>query len=718
MRKIRIALALLMVTLLLSATFFTEAEPAAAQEQWQADLLKLMDPADVPVITTIQYENTYAEGTEVSTRDIACEVTVNNVAYGCEFRFEVVGKEIKDWSSVQDWLGSIVTNAAASAGSDSEALAKAIDKAISADRKRAQADENGQLPLYASENIAISVLRVSTPFYPELSVGKNGEATKRLQQRLIELGYLDDKADGYFGKNTKAAVEALEGYIRELEQDLIDNRPSATATPAPTATAVPTTEATLEPAATLQIVYTGGVEAEEESKHHLTLVPKHTAEPTAAPTAELTLEPTAEPTAEPISMDIAQDAAVEPTLAPVTQVDGVADALLQAYIYSAAYQPARRELKSGDSGEDVVRLQRRLIQLGCTTDKVDGSYGGATARAVRIFQYYNGLSQTGVADMETLKIIFSGNAKAPDNSMLSEGSSGEAVKELQRNLRYLGFGNISVDGDYGSGTTTAVKNLQKYMRNLEEAQIRAANAALTAEDDVSEQLTIEVNGVADPLLLDDFYASSFPRIPSTLQNGSVSDDVVRVQRRLNGLEYYYGSLDGSYGAGTQKAITEFQKRHGLSQDGVAGQATLELLFSDRALKALKPYLVKVSTNDQRVYVYGLDSNNEHTVLVKTMKCSTGRNNTPTPKGTYTSSTGPGARWHYFKKFDCWAQYAYYIQGDIMFHSVLYNEKEGRVTQSSVRNLGRKASHGCVRLSVEDAKWLYNHCPRNTTIIVY
>ena len=54
----------------------------------------------------------------------------------------------------------------------------------------------------------------------------------------------------------------------------------------------------------------------------------------------------------------------------------------------------------------------------------------------------------------------------------------------------------------------------------------------------------------------------------------------------------------------------------------------------------------------------------------------------------------------------------------MFHSVLYNAREGRVTQSSVNNLGSKASHGCVRLSVEDAKWVWENCPRNTKVIIY
>ena len=95
----------------------------------------------------------------------------------------------------------------------------------------------------------------------------------------------------------------------------------------------------------------------------------------------------------------------------------------------------------------------------------------------------------------------------------------------------------------------------------------------------------------------------------------------------------------------------------------------------------------------------------------------GPHSTPTPTGTFTD-TGPGARWHFFTKFNCWAQYAFYIEGDIMFHSVLYNQQGGKVTQSSVNHLGSKASHGCVRLSVEDAKWIWENCPSNTKVIVY
>ena len=166
-------------------------------------------------------------------------------------------------------------------------------------------------------------------------------------------------------------------------------------------------------------------------------------------------------------------------------------------------------------------------------------------------------------------------------------------------------------------------------------------------------------------------------------------------------------------SGTVKAVSDFQRRNDLPETGVADRSTMVALFNENAKKALKPYVLKVSVADQRVYAYAPDRNGEYTDLVRTMKCSTGRKGTPTPTGTFTD-TAPGARWHFFKKFNCWAQYAFYIQGDIMFHSVLYSQKGGKVTQSSVNHLGSRASHGCVRLSVEDAKWIWSRSEEHTS----
>ncbi len=692
MKKVRILLAAVLALVLLSSMLFlTEAEQAP-EAVWQADLLKLMNPDDVPSTTEIQYRNTHDEGATVTTHDIACEVTVNGVAYGCEFVFEVSGDPIADWTAVQKWLGDIVTDAARSSGSDSEAIAKAIDSRMQSQRRAARAQVGVELPVWAQENLSISTIRVSTPFYPELRTGKNGEDTRRLQQRLIDLGFLTGKADGYYGPNTEAAVIALENYIRELEQDLIDARPAATP--------VPTPEATIEPVETVV-----AREVSQAREHELTLVPRQTPEPTAEPTAV----PTPEPMAAAVDM---------PVLEPVTRADGVADALLQAYLYSDEFVYARRELDNGDSGEDVKRMQTRLLGLGCAVSPADGYYGDDTARSLRIFQHYNGLEMSGKADMQTLAKLYSSDVTAPAHPMLSLNSTGDEVRALQTRLRELGFANISADGGYGMSTKSAVETLQRYLIPREEAQLRAEmGIAADANVDLSGELTIEINGIADPMLLDALYSNDFPAIPETLRSGSSGDDVVRLQRRLGGLEFIFGAYDGHYGAQTAEAVSAFQKQHKLEQTGVADRATMEVLFSGKAHKALKPYMLRVSIKDQRVYAYGLDENNEYTDLVRTMKCSTGKNETPTPKGTYQATTGPGARWHYFKKFECWAQYAYYIEGDIMFHSVLYNDPDGPVTQSSVNNLGRKASHGCVRLSVEDAKWIWNNCPMKTKIIV-
>lgn len=693
MKKLsKLVLLLLAISLLASAVMMSTAE-IQAEEEWQADIRTLMDVSLAPKTTTTLYDHSIPDGTALDEHEFFVE-RINGDGLTMRIEFGLAATRDfsnEEWDAVDAWLVETANLAIQGVAVDTEVMNKSVSDAISASRKNVQVAEEETPPVWASEELKLTEVTVTIPYYPELSEGINGSGTQKLQEKLIQLGYLDDVADGYYGAKTKAAVEMLENYVRELEQDVIDALPAAepTATAKPTVTPAPTAESTDAPELTV------------------TLEPAATAEPTA--------ETTAEPEPE------VQQEAVEAGPAPATPVDGVADAMLQAYLYSDDFKVTRGDLTSGDSGDAVTRLQRRLSKLGYLFGVADGVYGGTTSRAVRIFQYYNGIEQDGEASVALQELLFSENAKAPDHSMLAQGSTGDDVKKMQQRLRVLGFMTGSADGNFGAGTASGVKVLQQYMRDLEELEIRE-NAELMAQleasgQDISTLLTVEVNGIADPILLDDFYSNEFPAIPAAMQSGSSGIDAVRLQRRLSGLEYYYGTLDGEYGNGTEEAVRAFQTQNGLEQSGIAGADTMALLFSEDAKKAIKPYVLKISTGDQRVYAYAPDANGEYTRLVRTMKCSTGKDVTPTPKGTFTN-TGPGARWHYFKKFKCWAQYAYYIDGDIMFHSVLYNQKNGPVTRSSVNNLGRKASHGCVRLSVEDAKWIYNNCPKNTKIIVY
>ena len=658
MKRLKLTLlAALVLMLALSAGTYTSAE---ATKAWKADLTQLLDADEIPSTTTIKYDLSIPEGAEVQekTHDVEL-VSSRGDVLNVTVTFELVNLPLNDgqWREVGEWVKSVVIQSVQSVQADSESLANVVARGLAQQRQTAQQNWV-DMSVWQSDNLMIKSVTASVPYYPELKSGSSGTATQRLQRRLIELGFLSGSADGHFGSNTEKAVEALEQHVRVIEQALIDNRPDPTPTPRPTATPTPAPY----------------------------LVPLSFDVPVVTP------EPT-----------------VEPSLSPETPVDGVADPLLQAYAFSDKFQAALKSLNSGESGEQVLRVQRRLAGLGYMTDAADGQLGAGTMRSLRIFQYYNGLTQTGIADIATQNALFSGDARRPDNAMLSLGATGEEVSRLQKRLRVLGFAAINVDGSFGDSTKIAVENLQQYMQEMEK------EAAATG---MAPAVSVVVNGVADPIMLEDFYSEHFPAIPAALSTGSAGRDVVRLQRRLNLLEYYYGALDGSYGEGTAKAVKDFQKRHQLEQTGVADRQTLQTLFDENAMKALKPYVLKVSVKDQRVYAYGLDENNEYTDLVRTMKCSTGRKGNETPLGTYENGTGPGARWHYFKKFDCWAQYAYYIQGDIMFHSVLYGSKEGSVTRSSVNNLGRRASHGCVRLSVEDAKWVWSNCPRNTKVVVY
>ncbi len=59
--------------------------------------------------------------------------------------------------------------------------------------------------------------------------------------------------------------------------------------------------------------------------------------------------------------------------------------------------------------------------------------------------------------------------------------------------------------------------------------------------------------------------------------GSTGSEVTKIQTRLKNWGYYKGAVDGKYGAATQKAVKEFQRKNGLTVDGIAGSSTLNAM---------------------------------------------------------------------------------------------------------------------------------------------
>ena len=67
-------------------------------------------------------------------------------------------------------------------------------------------------------------------------------------------------------------------------------------------------------------------------------------------------------------------------------------------------------LQKGDKSQSVQNLQTRLVELGYLNDTADGAFGSKTATAVALFQKAAGLSETGIADVQTQTALFADDA--------------------------------------------------------------------------------------------------------------------------------------------------------------------------------------------------------------------------------------------------------------------------------------------------------------------
>ncbi|MBE5820935.1 MAG: hypothetical protein E7310_09095 [Clostridiales bacterium] len=129
----------------------------------------------------------------------------------------------------------------------------------------------------------------------------------------------------------------------------------------------------------------------------------------------------------------------------------------------------------------------------------------------------------------------------------------------------------------------------------------------------------------------------------------------------------------------------------------------------------KPYYIKVNYGANVVTIYSKDENGDYTVPVKAMVCSTGRA-TPT-SGTYTIK----GRWRWLKMIGgVYAQYTTQVVGNILFHSVPYLRKgdSSSLEYWEYDKLGTRASAGCIRLTMQDASWIYNNIASGTLVEFY
>jgi lipoprotein-anchoring transpeptidase ErfK/SrfK len=122
--------------------------------------------------------------------------------------------------------------------------------------------------------------------------------------------------------------------------------------------------------------------------------------------------------------------------------------------------------------------------------------------------------------------------------------------------------------------------------------------------------------------------------------------------------------------------------------------------------------IQVSIKQQRVYL----KNNDH--VLYTMRASTGKKGSETPRGHFEIQPERGL--HFFNAqsgegANYWVSFK--DHGIYLFHSVPVDENNHYI-KSEAEQLGKVAnSHGCIRLSIADAKWLYENIPTHTPVVI-
>ena len=254
-------------------------------------------------------------------------------------------------------------------------------------------------------------------------------------------------------------------------------------------------------------------------------------------------------------------------------------------------------LRNGNSGKQVKQMQERLIALGYLLGKANSNFDNATEAGVLAFQRRNTSYADGVAGPETLKALYSSSASKTSSAAaiigitLREGSSEKAaVRLLQQKLKTLGYYKGTVDGDFGSGTTEAVKAFQRAHNmtadgvagggTLNKLFSSAAKSASAAAVTATPRPTATPRVTPTPIP-DNIYVLVTPAPNNqyaTLRRGMYGTPVQDMQQALKNQGYFTGVVDGYFGEGTENAVKSFQRYHGLQVDGVAGPATLRTLL--------------------------------------------------------------------------------------------------------------------------------------------
>jgi peptidoglycan hydrolase-like protein with peptidoglycan-binding domain len=183
---------------------------------------------------------------------------------------------------------------------------------------------------------------------------------------------------------------------------------------------------------------------------------------------------------------------------------------------------------------------------------------------------------------------------------LERGDQGPSVRNLQQQLKRVGFYQAPVTQVYDFPTEDAVRRFQKAaglpvdgivstatLQKLDKWRSPALSAQAKQPTAVSEPVkkpTVvstqakQPTAVSEPAKKPSTPAAVSKRSnPNFLVKGDEGEDVRALQERLRVAGFYYGNATGIFGPITEEAVKRFQQAYKLNPDGIVGRVTLAKL---------------------------------------------------------------------------------------------------------------------------------------------
>jgi len=209
---------------------------------------------------------------------------------------------------------------------------------------------------------------------------------------------------------------------------------------------------------------------------------------------------------------------------------------------------------------------------------------------------------------------------------------------------------------------------------------------------------------------------SISRTPQLTDDNSLHIATLVQHLEGEGIHYTNNSYLGQLNPSLMQKYSRFEQRTFLEDYGdpinIEDIVWAEDIINSKNLSSPTPYLVWTNTSQQSTYIFQGSTNNW--VLIKHFICSTGKDRTPTPTGKY-ALTYKVPSFGQNKGYMC--KYAFgFIGTSYLYHSIIY-DKTGTYLLENKGVLGKKASDGCIRFSVDHAKWFYDHMISGTTVYI-